>query len=770
MRTKWLVFLVATLAVSTLWGCGSNGGSGGSDVGGDDPATVDSVGIQNCSVCHEAFKIAWDGETNRHNNNVTDRDPRPSSVAGREECEVCHDPTGDSANVFPSRPVVGCEGCHGGGSAHRGVGPIPYSYPDPEQCAACHDSHFSAQSNIGTAVLASTHNNSDDLHASRAKCQRCHTKEGSLAFSGYTGDKDVMDQMDSDNDNVTPFNEEDLNPVTCTACHDAHNGALRADSFIVRNDMSNWDPNGNMTADQFDFCTSCHTVINQDGVLIGSGNELSGSSPVFPGTSDAPAPWTVQTAPFYHNTAWYRTATTTHFDNPATGPQELDRNGDLNQNTAIEGYVVRLTVEGENNQNPCFDCHGHELRTNTRHSMDEPEADDNPADFGSTIHTQWASSGHAAGLLKEKYAADSGDRSEENVDNVMLAFASDDSSNGGFTHYNWDRTGRASCQMCHTATGFMNYAMDNYDDDGPVSPPGYNAANNNFSHLAGWTASPGAGSPQNELLYCWGCHDNAGAGTLRVTGAVTAVYTYNDEPVVFPDAGSSNTCNVCHSGRGNNEDASTSSRFAGHHAPAAADLYSEDSHVAYEYPGLDYTNASYFAHDIIGINADTPETGSGPCVSCHMGADTSHTFFEVAEKDDNGFIINIPNQALCDTCHTPDGQFEMTPAILEEESEGYQQAGELLNDYLNQENGLTNYTGAVIDNDNALENDRGAFQNAKFPTDEPGGFTHNRFYVKRALFDGIDWVDNGVLDGTISDNSAGYPEAMNWLGTTRPTP
>ena len=102
--------------------------------------------------------------------------------------------------------------------------------------------------------------------------------------------------------------------------------------------------------------------------------------------------------------------------------------------------------------------------------------------------------------------------------------------------------------MCHTATGFSNYVSN---------PAGYNPDNNDFSHLSGWT--PGGNSGQNELLYCWGCHENAGTGVLRVAGAVTAVYTYNGEPVVFPDVGASNTCVVCHSGRGNNEEASTSS-------------------------------------------------------------------------------------------------------------------------------------------------------------------------------------------------------------------
>ncbi|PLX77978.1 MAG: hypothetical protein C0614_09110 [Desulfuromonas sp.] len=553
-------------------------------------------------------------------------------------------------------------------------------------------------------------------------------------MSGYTGDADVMHLMDD----LEPIAaEEELHALTCAACHVPHKDEGRWVSFLVNdNDLAegNWDPNANGVPDQFDFCTSCHTYYNQDGVLIGSGSTASG------------------TAPHYHNTAWYRILPSTHYDDPATGA-EMDV-------STVEGYNIRQTINGEVNENPCFDCHGHEFRTNTRRSRDIPEADDYAPDYGYTIHTQWASSGHAGGLLKAKYAADSGSRSEENVDNVMMAGASDETSGGGFTHYNWDRSGRQSCQMCHTATGFANYVSD---------PEGYDPLNNDFSHLVGWDGNADEdGSPQNELLYCWGCHENAATGVLRVTGAVTAVYTYNDQPIVFPDVGASNTCVVCHSGRGNNEEASTSSRFAGHHAPAAADLFSEYSHVAYEYPGLDYSNplredgSPFFAHDTIGV-----DSGQGPCVSCHMANNANHTF-AVVEKDENGLITDVLNKSLCDTCHTPGASYEITSAKLEEESEGYQNAGALIQDLINQENSLSNYTGAVINNGNELENDRGAFQNAKLPSDEPGGFAHNRYYVKRAIFDAIDWVDNGVLDGTIADYSATYPEGAHWLGTTRP--
>lgn len=808
MRTKWFVLLFASLTIITLWGCGSNGGSGGSDVG--DPADVDSVGIQNCAVCHEAIYNAWNGETNRHNNYVTDRDPRPdnSSVSGREECEVCHDPTGDSANVFPSRPVVGCEGCHGGGSAHRGVGPIPYPYPDPEQCAECHDSHFSAQSNIGSAVLASVHNNSDDLHASSAKCQRCHTKEGSLAFSSYTGDKTVMDRMDpvdpddpetSDNDNVPSFNEEDLNPITCTACHDAHDGSLRADSFIVNDNdlaMGNWDPNGSGTPDQFDFCTSCHTYYSQAGELIGSGKELSIGNE------------TIKTDPFYHNTAWYRTVTTTHYDIPVTNVDAEDAGTAEN---LVEGYVVRQVIYNpssmtlEPNPDPCFDCHGHEFRTNTRRA--DEEADPEDPDTGLTIHTQWASSGHGGRLLPQvRTAADavecdpddpetSRGRCPDIVDAAMMAGVDPDSGDA-WIHYNWDKTedgatprsGRADCQECHTATGAMNYLND---------PDVYNAAVlNDFSHLDSWTATEGSG--QNELLYCWGCHENAANGDLRNPGAITRPYSVGGVPVNLDDLGNSNVCVNCHGARGNMEEyfpevmEDPTTDFTGlnagfgpgtknvteaHYLVAAATIYAADTRIGYEYsmPGgalLDYTPVSYYAHDGIALNGDSPETGSGSCAACHMETAEPH-LFEVVTKDDSGVIISL-NSTVCIECHDGEngpalevGSAEAA-AFLEEEAEGYHETIEILEAALGalgivfQDN--YPYFDTTIAGSWINEGNFGAAHNYNYLYHEPGAYAHNRIYTKRLLFDSIDWVDNYTLDGTITIDAATYPEAAHWLG------
>ncbi len=318
------------------------------------------------------------------------------------------------------------------------------------------------------------------------------------------------------------------------------------------------------------------------------------------------------------------------------------------------------------------------------------------------------------------------------------------------SHYPWTTASRDACSKCHTTSGYKNF-------------------------LATGTAPFLSNNKKNEAIMCSACHTDY-SWARRAAGVQTLEYTYNAAAITLPDAGDSNLCMVCHSGRGNGQSA-RSTRFAGHHAPTGADLFAEYTHLGYEFAGLDYTKKSYFKHDTIGI-AD----GSGPCVSCHMKATNSHTF-EVVTKDANGVITAIKSQAVCDTCHT---STPMTAAVLEEESAGYQEAGTLLKAYLR--NTITNYHNyAIINSSNAPidstgkkyaaapvpagsvdialmpDVDYGAFQNWNLPTEDPGGYAHNRIYVKRLLFDSIDALDNGVLDGSITINATLYPKAAAWF-------
>ncbi|MDD2500860.1 MAG: cytochrome c3 family protein, partial [Geobacter sp.] len=518
--------------------------------------------------------------------------------------------------------MVGCQDCHGGGAQHNGVGPLPYAKPGSAQCASCHTT-------TTPAFVAGNHGPTnftlefaeDEAHR---KCSRCHSHEGALIgnMTGFTGDADTL----TANADKAPGLDPDGSKTTgmkCVTCHTTHKtDELRTPNTVAAGAVVPWQPSKTVgaadpsTNKQFNLCTSCHTYTKPDGTLVASGNN--------------------GTAKFYHYTAWYRVIPTTHYDNPAT----LDTT--TAGQVAIEGYVLRT-----NTANPCFDCHGHEAMTNTRQNTTPVRP--------STIYTDWAQSGHAGGLLTAKYAAAKNadgtwkSNTAATVDTVMAAGST--GADYAWGHYPWQQASRQACQKCHTATGAANYMS---------APATYNAANNNFSHLK----LDAAGRGQQELLYCWSCHSNAGKGTLRTPGAITTEYTYNGATVTLPNAGKSNVCLVCHSGRGNMDSpAVTRNGSAYHHGVAGGTLFSSVTHTGFEFAGQDYTNKAYFAHNTIGMS-----DGTGPCASCHMGG-KSHSFKAV-----DATAQTIKNQALCNTCHTSE-QGLMTYAKVEEESAGYQNAG-----------------------------------------------------------------------------------------------
>lgn len=351
------------------------------------------------------------------------------------------------------------------------------------------------------------------------------------------------------------------------------------------------------------------------------------------------------------------------------------------------------------------------------------------------------------------------------------------------SHYPWTVGSRDACSKCHTTSGYLKVAIGGatvLTTDAVTGTPGTTTI----------TGGPlMSNNKKNEAIMCSACHNDY-SWKRRAIGPQTLEYTYDADlvlgggsdlvagaapvtvngaaaptAVVLPDAGDSNLCLVCHSGRGNSQ-SKRSTRFEGHHAATGADLYAEYSHVGFEFAGRNYAKPAYFKHDVVGI-AD----GSGPCVSCHMKSTKSHTF-GVVNKDANGVITAINTQAVCNTCHTVGTQYEITAAKLEEEAEGYREAGRLLKAYL--ANTVPNYLNAsiVVASANVATihiNTYGAFQNSLLTTEDPGGFAHNRFYVKRLIFDSIDWLDNHVFDGTITINATTYPAAAAWFGAAATT-
>lgn len=303
----------------------------------------------------------------------------------------------------------------------------------------------------------------------------------------------------------------------------------------------------------------------------------------------------------------------------------------------------------------------------------------------------------------------------------------------------------ADCIACHTSTGFINYVSS-----------GFTVPTTTWASATDGT---------HEVLTCKACHtDYNFKNRIRNVGAVKAYnYTYAGQAITFPNVGASNLCVTCHSGRGNTQSAK-STRFQGHHAPAAGILFNDKSHTGYEFSGKSYANASGFVHGKIGTSA-APGTGtSGPCVACHMNAATnanSHKF-AAATKNAAGTITAVPTQAVCLKCHADVNGLDAMRL-------GYTEAGALLKAYV--ANTVTNYLGVAIDKNNyntVADNDYGAYQNSLLSTEEAGAYVHNSLYAKRLIFDSIDWMDNGKFDGTITI-PVGYPNARTWFNANAAT-
>jgi len=720
--------LAVSLFAAALAGCGSENKEGSIGTG---PGGVAKVDETSCAQCHSTALEALTGDAIYANYNQS----------------------------LHKLNNVGCQDCHGGGAMHKGIGPIPYSKPGNDQCATCHDT-------LVTAFVASKHGPTEftieaAVDENHRKCSRCHSHQGAIQAnaSGFTGDSDFM----AANADRAPgiLSEELTEGMKCVTCHVTHKtDDLRVPKAL---DGTPWKPSQRVGSavstdnqQQFNLCTSCHSYTNPDGTLVASG--------------------TAGTAKFFHNTTWYRIIGTTHYDNPAT-------------TSVIEGYVMRT-----NGANPCFDCHGHEYKTGTRQNQIPPQA--------ATIYTDWAKSAHSGKLLEAKYAAAKDgntwkSNSTTTVEEVMAAGVTEETG-AGWVHYDWDSAGRASCQRCHTATGAANFM---------TSPSTYSATNNNFAHLE---------AGQNEVLYCWGCHTNAGTGELRKPGAITENYagvnnagtgtTGTSVTVSYPDIAGSNVCMTCHLGREIGENIKTITDADGvlgfvnsHYLTAGGQLFGK---TGYEYATRSYAKPAFFAHDKIGTAA-APGTGSnGPCAGCHMTTPNSHSFLPVT-KDSAGAITAIASTA-CATCHA--GAYALTPEALTAEEEEYVASLEALKAALAGKGILffnahpyfyidTNSNGIAdpgeIVSSNAFTNWAGVYGlalwkdvmgaafNANLLIHDPGGYAHNRFYVKRLIWDSIDFIYDGVLNNDVAAaidaqvtatrlDSATATAAKAYLGTTRP--
>ena len=325
------------------------------------------------------------------------------------------------------------------------------------------------------------------------------------------------------------------------------------------------------------------------------------------------------------------------------------------------------------------------------------------------------------------------------------------------------------CVRCHTASGYLQYV---------------NSLGANVAPVAG------AGDPTSEPLACNHCHNEGFAFADMSNGMWTnvldvgpAIVYYNfssqatkkiSNRVVYNDLGESNLCMPCHTGKQVGTtitkaatallDFSNTPFLDSHGMAAGAVLFKKAGYSAFK-SGLDYLDPA--PHQFGGSD-------QGPCIVCHMdssafvyGFDQIHSFTPFV-KNETGDVISVGNPA-CFECHggvanplTPDG-LNTLKARYQAALRALAAQLALKNMYYNP--GVAPYFFKTANDTTAAnavtnwgnKNVLGAAFNLHLLTKEQSAYIHNPRITRLLIFDSIDWLDNGVIDGTITATMDALP-------------
>jgi len=715
-------------------------------------------------------------------------------------CQSCHDPLGDgktiadfafSTGVFliglENRPVIGCESCHGGGANHWGLGPLPFASPDAGRCGQCHTERFPTDGNhiaahpegsgIFEAYGASKHARSVNSSVREvsgsttdvvAPCARCHTDEGARRYLLISAGTMTYGELVAALDGKPTI--RNASAVQCRTCHDGHNQLIILGQKVL--DAGILPP---VWSDEFATCTSCHQLltVTPDGTY--------------------PSVYTLQDKA-YHNpydmtqttvnpfSGWDGAIVDTHYDDPSTGN--------------IEGYIVDFTsshdpTPGNANSGTCRDCH------NT-HNAD------------TTINKQWARSAHGGEILDIKEQASNvytaAVTTVEGIAWVVNDFKSTASNrqpchrchtSTGFRNFANSPTTYNAANDSYVATGNqkeMLYCWGCHTDTvgdlrspGGFFPPAY--VGGTVDVTSGSATVTGTGTNWNT--------DNTPVGSLFQVAGDTATYivqavnlvtsititpayggtslsgaNYRVTPYIVPTGraiagglAGSFVCVSCHPGRETGEfiksypvaiNGKNFGTFNSHYLAAGGILYRT---IGYEYAGPTYSNPLNFTHDTIGVSVAGTGT-NGPCVGCHMQNTQSHLFLPTQRDPNTNLITSIPSGAVCAVCHGT----SMTAARLNMLETQYDAALAALQGSLNVKgtcwtsgypyfkiydtiNNICTATNFTAWPDNGT---LGAAFNMNMLERMPMAFVHNSTYTRRLIFDSIDFLDDGLQNGSVA--------------------
>jgi hypothetical protein len=371
-----------------------------------------------------------------------------------------------------------------------------------------------------------------------------------------------------------------------------------------------------------------------------------------------------------------------------------------------------------------------------------------------------------------------------------------------------------SCARCHSTEGFSFY-FANFTTTGM----GTNAAG--ILKCYGCHTNPGAGT----LRTMKGAKATTNYTTDLGWNPTPPVggYALNYGKKAYPDMAASNICIFCHDSRekdpGAITDASTNYQRT-HYLQAATTMFVKMGFIAFTdtttfVPGsttVTYRNSLLSDQDSTGVGtitsthrilgtpamvgnhgitaADTKLLSRGPCVTCHFSGSHSQAIDQRAID------------AVCIKCHTSEaGHSIATKAafdqyFLEPQSESYQAAltlaitvfnnkgtvvsllpepaplNEFVRAYLTAdgttEAGATDFAsvmtalGAPYTRTKLL----GAVSNVVYLKREPAAYAHARTYSRRLIYDTIDYLDDGVMNNSVSATAVALMPGVYGKGAT----
>jgi len=323
-------------------------------------------------------------------------------------------------------------------------------------------------------------------------------------------------------------------------------------------------------------------------------------------------------------------------------------------------------------------------------------------------------------------------------------------------------------------------------------------------------------------------HYNYSSATVAA-GLATLARARISDTIDYPPVGLSIRCLLCHSGRGTGNlvvkartavDVSgkpfnfrNNNRIGMHDFAGGATMFAQSGfelYSSYRYQGSAGTG---FIHDQIGAG------GRGPCISCHMSTAKSHEFVPVTLSGTSlavapntasifpsgrAFTVASIDTAICISCHAPGkvgaSSFNGTATALTTEKKGYHAALRALFVWLNKK-GITSTSNWLRDTtftwpvapglspgDPFSEvppylaactppagadvffgsRNMGVSFNYDFLKNDPAGYVHNDLYVKRIIYDSLDWIDDCQMNGTGARAVTDAGSSV-YFGTTLPS-